>query len=88
MDLLDPKSGLFEPYSFYPPMKTSFLAHFVAKSGRFDRLCVMHPLHRIPWLWGRVMSYDSLFELIISECLQMILVSKPKDSIFVVLAKR
>ena len=38
VDLLDAKSGLFEPPSYHPATKTSFLAHFVAKSGPFARL--------------------------------------------------
>ena len=46
MDLLDPKSGLFfQPHPSYPPTKTPFLAHFVAKSGSFGRFggCVAPP---------------------------------------------
>ena len=30
VDLLDPKSGLFEPHPLNPPTKAPFLAHFVA----------------------------------------------------------
>ena len=37
VDLLDPKSGLFEPHPLNPPTKTPFLAHFVAKSGPLGR---------------------------------------------------
>ena len=37
VDLLDPKSGRFWTSPPYPPTKTPFLAHFVAKSGPFGR---------------------------------------------------
>ena len=45
VDLLDPKSGLVEPHPPYPLTKTSFLVHFVAKSGPFARFrgCVAPP---------------------------------------------
>ena len=47
VDLLDPKSGLFEPHPLNPPTKTPFLVHFVAKSGPFARFggveCASHP---------------------------------------------
>ena len=41
VDLLNPKSGLFEPYPLNPPTKTPFLAHFVTKSGPFGRFEVV-----------------------------------------------
>ena len=37
VNLLDQKSGLFERNPLNPPTKTSFLAHFVAKSGPFAK---------------------------------------------------
>ena len=44
VDLLDPKSGLFEPHLLNPPTKTPFLAHFVAKSGPLSRFRgALHP---------------------------------------------
>ena len=49
------KVNFFEPHPPYPypPTKTPFLAHFVAKSGPFGRLgggCVAPPAP--PWLWA------------------------------------
>ena len=46
LDLLDPKSGLFEPHPLNPTTKIPFLAHFLAKSGAFGRLGV----RLTPWL--------------------------------------
>ena len=45
VDLLVPRSGLFEPHPLNPPTKTPFLAHFAAKSGPLGRLggCVALP---------------------------------------------
>ena len=45
VNLLDTKSGLFEPNPLNPPTKTPFLAHFVAKSGPLGRFggCVAPP---------------------------------------------
>ena len=39
------KVDFFEPHPPYPPTKTPFLAHFVAKSGLFGRFggCVTPP---------------------------------------------
>ena len=37
VDLLNPKSGLFEPHPLNPLTKTPVLAHFVTKSGPFGR---------------------------------------------------
>ena len=37
-----PKSGPFEPHPLYPPTKTPFLVHIVAKSGPIDRFEVVH----------------------------------------------
>ena len=47
VDLLDPKSGLFEPHPLNPPTKNPFLAHFVAESGPFGRFGggASHPPH-------------------------------------------
>ena len=50
VDLLDPKSGLFEPHPLNPPTKTPFLAHFVAKSAPFGRFWVMRRTPAPPWL--------------------------------------
>ena len=49
VDLLDPKSGLFEPHPLNLPTKTQFLVHFVAKSGPFGMFGVVR---RTPWLWA------------------------------------
>ena len=51
VDLLDPKSGLFNLTPLTPIQKSQFLTHFVAKSGPFGRLGgrFVAPLHR-PWL--------------------------------------
>ena len=38
IDLLDQKSGLFEPHPLNPLTNTPFVAHFVAKGGPFGRL--------------------------------------------------
>ena len=44
VDLLDPKSGLFEPHPLNPPTKNPFLAHFVAKVDLLADLGgVLHP---------------------------------------------
>ena len=37
VDLLDQKSGLFEPHPLNRPTKNAFLAYFVTKSGPFGR---------------------------------------------------
>ena len=39
VDILYPKSGLFEPHPFNPPTKTPSLVHLLAKSGPFARFC-------------------------------------------------
>ena len=41
MDLLNPKSGLYEPHPLNPPTKTQFLAHFMTKNGLFERFGVV-----------------------------------------------
>ena len=48
VDLLDPKSGLFEPHPLNPLTNTLFFAHFVAKSGPFGKFGGVHHTHSPP----------------------------------------
>ena len=48
VDILDPKSGLFELHPL-TLLQTPIFAHFVAKSGAFGMGGALHPPHP-PWL--------------------------------------
>ena len=53
-----PKSGLFWTSTPYPPTKTPFLAHFVAKSGPFDT-----PPQLWAWVWTSLYGDTPVWKL-------------------------
>ena len=74
VDLLDSKSGLFEPHPLNPLTKAPFLVHFMAKSGPFDRsgvYCTPYPPPPPGYRPGLILE-DKYTSFASEVCLQMV----------------
>ena len=88
VDLLDPKSGLFELHPLNPLTNTPFSAHFVAKSGPFGKLGGVGASHpRIPLATGLTATsidlsdfYDSATGQCVACCTIIIFIQQNQEA--------